>query len=233
MIRALLLFTGLAVLAVAWLGPMPQLARQMFSAHMVLHVSIVAVAAPALAVGVAGGRFDPARWWPALFGIPMLPLLASVVEFLIVWAWHAPALHHAAGNSLAMLVIEQASYLVVGLLVWLTAFGGGYPQRKKSAPAGIAGLMLTSMHMALLGVLLALAGRTLYDHGDPVAWGLTPLQDQQLGGVIMLVFGGSIYLIGGLYLLAGLLKSSRRKSASSCTLRGERTYPRPKADSLT
>ena len=62
------------------------------------------------------------------------------------------------------------------------------------------------MHMTLLGVLLALAGRPLYLHAGPPAFGLSPLQDQHLGGVIMLVYGGISYLLGGLLLLAGLLR---------------------------
>ena len=106
----------------------------------------------------------------------------------------------------ALLVLEQGSYLAVGLLLWLSAFGGTRQQRRERAPAGIAGLLLTSMHMTLLGVLLALAGRPLYLHAGPPAFGLSPLQDQHLGGVIMLVFGGISYLLGGLLLLAGLLR---------------------------
>ena len=68
---------------------------------------------------------------------------------------------------------------------------------------------MTSMHMTLLGVLLALASRPLYVHGMHGAMlpvGLTPVQDQHLGGVLMLVFGGSAYLAGALWLLAGLLR---------------------------
>ena len=200
--RRLALVLGLLTLAAAWLGPMPALAEHTFAAHMGMHVLVVAVAAPLLALGVAGGPLDPARRRPALFA----PALASLVEMLVVWAWHAPALHHAARHGTALLVLEQGSYLAVGLLLWLSAFGGTRQQRRERAPAGIAGLLLTSMHMTLLGVLLALAGRPLYLHAGPPAFGLSPLQDQHLGGVIMLVFGGISYLLGGLLLLAGLLR---------------------------
>jgi putative membrane protein len=61
------------------------------------------------------------------------------------------------------------------------------------------------MHMTLLGALLALTPRPLYTHMAGFA-GLTPLQDQQWGGVIMLVVGGVAYLLGGLWLTAGLLR---------------------------
>ena len=199
------LLAGTLVLAAAWLGPLPDWSRSSFAAHMLMHLSVVALAAPLLAIGLAGTAADPARRWPAVFGA----VVASIVEFLMVWAWHAPALHHAARASTALLVLEQASFLAVGLMLWLSAFGGDPAQRRQRAAAGIGGLLLTSMHMTLLGVLLALASRPLYVHGMHGAMlpvGLTPVQDQHLGGVLMLVFGGSAYLAGALWLLAGLLR---------------------------
>lgn len=204
-LRPALLCGGLALLAAAWLGPLPALSRHSFSAHMAMHMTVVALVAPMLAAGVAGGRFDPVRRWPAWFP----PLPASALEFVVVWGWHAPALHQAARHSSGGLVLEQASFLVVGLLVWLAAFGGSGEQRRTRAAAGISGLLLTSMHMTLLGVLLALAARPLYPHDGRVAFGLTPLLDQHLGGVLMLLSGGVAYLAGALVLLAQLLRRRR------------------------
>lgn len=205
--RAVSVF-GLCLLGFVWLGPLPELARHSFAAHMGMHVLVVAVAAPLLAIGLAGGKMDPVRKAPLLF----LPVPASLAEFVVVWAWHAPGLHHAAREMPAMLVAEQASFLAVGLLVWFSAFGGGL-QRRERAAAGIAGLLLTSMHMALLGVLLALAPRPLYPHADASVFGLTSLQDQHLGGVLMLVFGGTTYLIGALYLLSRLMRKETKIAA--------------------
>lgn len=192
---------GLAVLAAAWLGPLPELARGLFTAHMAMHVSVVAVAAPLLALGLAGGRHDPARRWPAL----LQPIPTSIIELVVVWAWHAPGLHHAARQGGAALALEQGSFLLTGLLVWLSAFGGGPLQRAERAASGIVGLLLTAMHMTLLGALLALAPRPLYAHAGGVG-GLSALDDQHLGGALMLAGGGSVYLAGGLALAAWLLR---------------------------
>jgi putative membrane protein len=205
------LAAGVAVLLAAWLGPLPELARRAFSAHMAMHVSVVAVAAPLLAVGLArafDGRLDPARRLPRLFS----PVPASALELVVVWGWHAPALHHAARSGAGMLTIEQASFLLSGLLVWLSAFGGPIApeERRNRSASGIVGMLLTSMHMTLLGALLALAGRPLYPrHSQPgeAGWlGLGVLQDQQLGGALMLLGGGTVYLAGGLVLAYGLLR---------------------------
>ena len=199
--RRALLVCGLLTLAAVWLGPLPQLARQAFWAHMTMHMGVVAVAAPLLALGVAGGRLDPVRQAPGLFA----PIPASVLELVVVWAWHAPALHHAARHGTAGLVAEQGMFLLAGLLVWLSAFGGDAWRRGNRAAAGVVGLLLTAMHMTLLGALLALTPRPLYAHVDGFA-GLTPLEDQHLGGAIMLLVGGVSYLLGGLWLTVGLLR---------------------------
>jgi putative membrane protein len=202
--RRVLLVCGLLTLAAVWLGPLPQLARQAFCAHMTMHMGVVAVAAPLLAAGVAGKRLDPARKAPRLFA----PIPASVLELVVVWAWHAPALHQAARHSPAGLAAEQGMFLLSGLFVWLSAFGGDAWRRANRTAAGVVGLLLTSTHMTLLGALLALTPRPLYAHMHGFA-GLTPLQDQHLGGVIMLLVGSVSYLLGGLWLTAGLLQGPK------------------------
>jgi putative membrane protein len=201
---------------------------------MTMHMEVVAVASPLIALALTGGRFDPAIKAPRWFA----PIPASIVELAVVWAWHAPALHHAARHTTAGLIAEQGTFLLSGLFVWLSAFGGKQnstgsgsdlalsseshsqrPGRYRSpycssvawsdsdtarAAAGIVALLLTSMHMTLLGALLALTPRPLYSHAAHSAW-LTPLEDQQLGGAIMLTVGGMAYLTGGLWLTTRLL----------------------------
>jgi putative membrane protein len=189
------LMSGLVALALAWCSPLPRLAQHSFAAHMTMHMVIVAVAAPCLAFAVIGTRFDPVRQAPRWFA----PIPASLVEFAVVWLWHAPALHHAARHTTAGLLVEQAAFLLSGLFVWLAACAG-----IARAGTGVVALLLTSMHMTLLGALLALTPRPLYHHSAS-APGVTPLDDQQLGGAIMLLVGGIAYLAGGLWLTARML----------------------------
>lgn len=196
-----LLIAGIVTLAATWLGPLPHMARHAFFAHMTMHMAVVAVAAPLISLGLAGGRFDPVRKAPALFA----PIPASILELVVVWAWHAPGLHHAARHAASGLAVEQAMFLLCGLLVWLSAFGGTPQRGGGRTAAGIVGLLLTSMHMTLLGALLALAPRPLYAHVEGFG-GLTALQDQHLGGTIMLLVGGISYLAGGLWLTVELLR---------------------------
>ena len=203
-IRRYLYFSlGVAILAAVWLGPLPQLARQAFFAHMLMHMGVVAVAAPLLALAIAGGRFDLARRAPRLFA----PIQASVVELVVVWAWHSPGLHHAARHDTAMLILEQGTFFIAGVFVWLSAFGGDFLSRGSRSAAGILALLLTAMHMTLLGALLALSPRPLYAHMEGYSE-LTAIDDQHLGGAIMLLIGGLSYLVGGLWLTGRLLHDS-------------------------
>lgn len=198
--KALAFFTGLAILALVWGGPLPEMAAHSFSAHMTMHMSVVALAAPLIAAGIAGTRFDHSANYPWLFA----PLIAAMFEFLVVWGWHMPALHGAARDGGLIFVAEQGSFLVVGLVLWLSCLGRAAGGTLGAAMIGTLGLLLTSMHMTLLGALIAFAGRPLYGHvhgGSEAA----AVADQQLGGVIMLIAGGAVYLLGGLALMGRVL----------------------------
>src|SRR5690606_15593227 len=119
--------------------------------------------APLLAAAIADTRFDPARRWPGSWmAAPWWALFASVIEFLLVWAWHAPALHVLGRSSAAAMALEQASFLAAGLLLWLAALGQGRVPSRERGAAGVLALLLTATHMTLLGVLLAMSGRVLY-----------------------------------------------------------------------
>ena len=204
--RTTFLILGCLTLFMIW-GILPLLAPSAFFVHMTMHMGVVAVAAPLLAIGIAGGRLDPVVMFPRLF----VPIPISLLELVVVWAWHAPGLHHAARHTVFGLIAEQSMFFLCGLLLWLSAFGGDLPLDADRAAAGVIGLLLTMMHMVLLGALLALTPRTLYAHNashDASHTGLTPLEDQHLGGAIMLVGGGVSYLVGGLWLSVRILRTN-------------------------
>ncbi|MDB6454871.1 cytochrome c oxidase assembly protein [Falsirhodobacter sp. 20TX0035] len=169
----------------AWLG--------VFPAHMLRHMILVAVSAPLLVLAFPGfGR---------AMAVP--PVLATALEFAMIWGWHLPAAHGAAYRHLPLFVVEQASFLLVGCLIWGACLDRRGPGQ---ALAGAGGLLLTSMHMTLLGALMILAPRDLY-----AEWcGTVPsVSGQQLGGMIMLAVGTPIYLIGGLWRVSQVLNDGR------------------------
>jgi len=202
--RAAGLAAGALVLALAWLLPLERALPGPFTAHMVAHLGVVAVAAPLLALVVAGHAWDPVRRVPWLF----LPVPLSALELMVVWGWHAPVLHHAARSSAWMRALEQGSFLVAALLLWLSVLGGHPSRRMERRATGVLALLLTSMHMTLLGALLALPPRPLYETPDTGVSLASAIADQHLGGALMIGVGGVVYLAGGLALTLGLLGGS-------------------------
>lgn len=204
--RHMALVSGLLLLALIWGGPLLSVWRQSFAAHMLAHMGVVAVAAPLIAIGLSG------RWRPEAPMPVALPVLASLFELVIVWAWHVSALRAAAQAMVPVMIVEQGSFLAAGLLLWLSslAFSG----ERAHAAAGAAALLFTSVHMTLLGALLSLSQRPLFGGGQVTCLGisLSGGEDQQLGGVVMLLVGSVVYLWGGLALVGRLLKHEHVES---------------------
>ncbi len=195
---------GLAALALAALAR-PLGAAAPFTAHMAAHVLVVAVAAPLLAFALSGTRLDPTLRAPTLFA----PITASLVEFVAVWTWHAPSLHHAARHDTLTTVAEHVTFLVTSLALWLASVGAGRDERRG---LGVVALLLTSMHMTLLGALIALSPRALYAPCSG-ARALSALDDEHLGGAVMIVVAGASYLAGAVALTAAMLRGEMREAA--------------------
>ncbi|MDK1389160.1 cytochrome c oxidase assembly protein [Sinorhizobium sp. 8-89] len=210
--RRLALLSGMALLALILTGSLLPGSQGSFTAHMLAHMGIVAIAAPLIAMGLSTLRIH--RSAAALLFAPATPLIASFVEFVVVWTWHAPILRALARTDVAALLLEQATFLAAGLFLWLSCIGQ-YGGRDQAALSGAFALLLTSVHMTLMGVLLALSPRPLYGRGSVVCFGnpLSAEQDQVLGGVIMLAVGAVVYLTGGVTLLARLLAPGHQRKA--------------------
>jgi putative membrane protein len=187
------LLAGLLILAVLWLGPLPAMSRRAFSPHMMLHLGVAVVAAPLIAIGLARARRGVDLQQPLL-----LALAASALEMVVVWGWHVPALHEAAALDDRFFVAQQGSFLLAGVFIWLVSFAGG---SRAACGIGMLAMLLTFMHMAMLGVLLSLAPQLLYAPELCLgAFGLDRLDDQRFGGALMAVGGGLPYLLGGIVL---------------------------------
>lgn len=190
---------GWAVLALALVSPLCSLSVALFSARIGQHMLLALVAAPLLAFGAWDGAGRRA-------GRP--GLAAPTLGFaLAVWAWHLPAPYAASFAGDAAYWAMHAT--LSGTALWLWA---ALRLRAASRPdlAALAALA-TAVQTGLLGALLTLAPRPLFlaVHGPEVTapWGLTPLEDQQLGGLLMWVPGGLVFAAVA---LAGLGLALRR-----------------------
>ena len=191
-----LAFAGWAALALALASPLCRMAATTASAHMAQHVILVAVAPPLLVLGLPSP--------PRLSRSPLRPALVSAAYTLTIWAAHAPTVYQAAllddGVHLALL----AALLGASLLFWSALFDPA--NRASAAPTAALALVQTGM----LGALLTFAQSPWYPvfGPGPAIWGLTPLEDQQLAGLIMWAPMAVIYLAAGLWALAALLRQT-------------------------
>jgi putative membrane protein len=221
---------GWLALVVALVSPLHPWGRVLFSAHMSQHEILMLVAAPLLVLGkplvpflkavplsVAKGiaRCANTAGWQKFWRVASHAFVAWLLHAVILWLWHLPSLFQATIENDFVHALQHSSFLFSALLFWWAVLHG----RQRSLGYGLAVLYLftTAMHNGLLGVLLTVAGRTFYPAYNQTApwWGLTPLEDQQLGGLIMWIPAGTIYLVAGVVLFRGwLLESERRVKAA-------------------
>ncbi len=171
--------TGSVVLAIAFLSPLCALSSALFSARVVHHLLLVAVAAPLLALARPAPR-------PAGVGLPFALATAAL------WLWHLPAAYDAALGHMGLYWLMQATLFGSAWAFWRAAFALPHG-------SGLGWVLLAYLSMGMLGAILTLAPTALYaTHASaPLLWGLTPLADQQLGGLIMWMPSGLAYAVWG------------------------------------
>jgi putative membrane protein len=202
-------WSGWLLAALALVSPLCNLSVALFSARIGQHVILTTLAAPLLVLGrvervlsgLPGVALQPAARDEFAFGARG-QALAVVVFAVVMWAWHVPALYDATFRSTLVYWAMHASFIGAALLLWFAAL-----RSSDSIGAIFAALIITMLQMSLLGAWLTFAGRPLFAvHAETTwPWGLTQLQDQQLGGLIMWVIGGLFLTAGALIVLANYL----------------------------
>jgi putative membrane protein len=174
---------GWLVAAAAFVSPLCALSVSLFSARIAQHMVLLLVAAPLIALGFPRRRGLSTAW----------PLWTSAVAFMVcLWVWHMPTPYAATFAATTIYWAMHATLFGSGIVLWRELID--HPPRHIALVLAVG--LLTSMQMGLLGAVLALARRPLfYPHFlTTQAWGLTPLQDQQLGGTLMWVPGILLFL---------------------------------------
>jgi putative membrane protein len=172
------------VLVVAFVSPLCALSVALFSARVTHHLLLVGLAAPLLVIA-----------WRGLFarlvsGRRLVPMAALHVA--LFWFWHAPAPYAAALASVGTYWAMELSLFLSALLFWTAAL-----DRRASTAAFAPAVIGVMAQMGVIGALLVFAAQPLYAAHEATTWpwGLTPLADQQLAGLIMWVPGAVPYLV--------------------------------------
>jgi len=215
--------SGWVTLAIALVSPLHALGGALFAAHMAQHELLMTVAAPLLILGrpvvaLAWALPTTARRPAAIVArvahrlrVLADPWVAAAVHGVAIWAWHAPALYAVVLRSEIAHAAQHASFLGTALLFWWAVLGthGGRVRHTERIGARIAVLFLTALHTGALGALFTFAPTPLISAylTTTAPWGLTPLEDQQLAGLIMWIPGGIAYLAAVLALMARVLRA--------------------------
>ena len=200
---------GWLVVGVALVSPLDAMGSALFSAHMVQHELLMIVAAPLLVLGrplavwiwafplawrgPIGASFHRPGWrvpWLLLTG----PLWAWILHALALWLWHLPSLMEAALKNEAIHAFQHICFLLTALVFWWSVLGS---VSRRDRGIALLSIFTTMVHTGALGALLTLSHTVWYPSYAASApdWGFTALQDQQLGGIIMWVPAGLVYIV--------------------------------------
>ncbi len=203
---------GLVTIILALVSPLDTVNETLFAAHMSQHLLLMLVAAPLLVLGVPSVPFLWAlpltsrralgHWWKGATGARAVwhalthPLVVWSLNVAALWVWHLPVCYQMALESAPVHAAEHACFLGTSLLFWWAVF---HPSGRRRLGGGMSVLYVFAMgmQMSILGALLTFSTALWYpaQEASSAAWGLTPLEDQQLAGVIMWIPSGVLYLI--------------------------------------
>ncbi len=216
--------TACASVVVALGAPFDEVADTSFAVHMVQHETLMIIAAPLFVIAQPLAVWLwalPLSWRPVLansHAVRMLsslwrsltrPTVATCLQIAVLWVWHVPRFFDAALREGALHVAQHASFFVAALAFW-TAIAA--PRRRRGDLAHAMLLFVTMLASGALGALLTFAQTPWYaPYADAALSGrLTPLEDQQLGGLVMWIPGGLPYVVAALWALGSVLRPTRR-----------------------
>ncbi len=210
--QAAAFWTGWSIVALAVTSPLHWLGERLFTAHMIEHELLMIVAAPLMAFAringpllwslpaslrPAAGRCLNLRPLAATWSFVSHPVSATALHGVALWAWHAPPLYAWALANPAVHRLQHVSFFATSLLFWWVLLHGRGQGRSLRVRDGIAiaCLFVTVLHSGVLGALLTLSTRIWIPGQGALAgdFGLSPLEDQQLAGILMWVPMGMLY----------------------------------------
>jgi cytochrome c oxidase assembly factor CtaG len=108
--------------------------------------------------------------------------------------------------------LQHLSFLGSALLFWWAVMRG--PNRAVDFGVAVLYLFTTALHSGALAALITFARAPWYSAYAQTTheWGLTALEDQQLGGLIMWIPACAIYIGAGLALFAGWIQNSEART---------------------
>ena len=192
-------FTALAIIFLSLNGWLHDLSDSfLFSAHMVQHLVLTLVAPPLLVMGTPGWMLRPALRWPGVSPVARFVTkapVAFVIFNLIIIVWHLPPMYEFALEHHPIHIVQHLCFMVAATLMWWPVLSPMPELPRLSYPLQMLYLFLMTIPMSIVAVCIAYSDHALYPFyaAAPRIWGITPMQDQTIGALIMWIPGGLFF----------------------------------------
>ncbi len=227
--HALSFLGALLALLIALISPLDALSEVLFSVHMIQHLILILLAAPLLVISNfplaflwvlprawarrLGYRWNRSQSLSHAWQVISSPVCAWLLFAITIWIWHARLLFEAALQNEAIHTLEHLGFLITAMLFWWMLLK---PTGQKHLQYGMAipYLFTTILHSSILGALMTFTTQPWYPYYATLVepWGITPLQDQQLAGLIMWIPGGIVFTLLTIGYFAAWLQALEQRS---------------------
>ena len=186
---------GLLVLLFSLNGPMHDLSDYyLFSAHMVQHLLLTLLLPPLLIAGTPGWLLSPlvrVPWVHAVGKVLSKPVVAAVLYSVTIAVWHLTPFYELMMRSHDVHIATHLMFIVAATILWFPVMSPVPELPRMTYGMGMLYLFLAGIPMQIVAAMITLSDDVLYPwySAAPRTWGLTPLADQQLGGLLMWVPG--------------------------------------------
>jgi cytochrome c oxidase assembly factor CtaG len=206
---------ALAALTAALVSPIDGLGEDyLFSMHMLQHILIGDIAPVFLLLALSRVIMRPAT--RRLVGVERAlgrfahPLTGLFLWFGLIYLWHIPALYDAALDSEVVHALEHASFFTAGVALWWSLVQPVPMRRRMRGMWPFAYIAAAKLGLAGLGLYLTWSTSVAYEHYEtvPRIWGLTAVEDQNVGGAMMMLEQSVVLLIAFVVLFVQMLTQS-------------------------
>ena len=192
--------TGVGVMLFSLAGPIHELSdNYLFSAHMVQHSLITLVAPPLLLLGTPGWLLRPLVGSGVVLKAGRFitkPLVAFLIFNVVLNVWHFPVFYEGALRTHPVHILEHLLFMSAAVIAWWPVLSPMSELPRIPYPAQILYLVALSISQTPLFAALAFSSDVFYSYYEttPRIWNISPLADQQMGGIIMKVSWLSVFL---------------------------------------
>jgi putative membrane protein len=204
--RPLCFALGLVVMLVSLNGPIHDLSDSyLFSVHMAQHLLLTMVLPPLLIAGMPGWLVDAAARAPLVRGVARIlthPVVAGALFSGVLLVWHTVDAYDLMMRNHNVHVVTHLTFMITAVLLWWPVTSASAVLPRLSSGMGMLYLFLVQIPMQILGAIITFADAPLYRwyFSAPRTWGLSPLDDQKLGGLLMWI-PGNLWIWGAMSVL--------------------------------